>query len=44
MIYNKEINQTNINSAQIYWKILRREPDYIILHVETNNATNLTAR
>ena len=21
MIYNKEINQTNINSAQIYWKV-----------------------
>ena len=24
--------------------ILKREPDYIILHVGTNNATNLTAR
>ena len=24
--------------------ILKREPDYIILHVETNNATNLTTR
>ena len=24
--------------------ILRREPDYIILHVGTNNATNLTVR
>ena len=23
---------------------LKREPDYIILHVATNNATNLTAR
>ena len=24
--------------------ILKREPNYIILHVRTNNATNLTAR
>ena len=24
--------------------ILKREPDYIILHVGTNNATNLTVR
>ena len=25
-------------------RILKREPDYIILHVGTNNTTNLTAR
>ena len=24
--------------------ILKREPDYVILHVGSNNATNLTAR
>ena len=25
-------------------RILKREPDYIIFHVGTNNGTNLTAR